>query len=601
MLFSLEHGRRVFIDDDAARPEDAQPGEGRPCASVLDDTGLLARRPEGGDFDYLFPDATDTACTAATVARLDALADRMAETPPDAAPQNSSIPPILTYFGQFIDHDITAGTDRETGLSLIGAADFQPQPRAAVRSGLTNLRLGWLGLDSVYGGTLGQSDFARKLAGLLRFPGDRAKMWIAHPADAGGDPPQRVPVPADGAADLLRLGRLLDGPAAPVTVDELRALPEPLRSTFVNPDGAPRVQRAIIGDARNDENLIVAQLHLAFLRFHNRIVDCCDDRAVQSAGREAVFGWARTRVRYHYQWLVLNRFLPDICDPEIVRRTLAAGAPLYAELRRRHAGTNGKPPVPLEFAVAAYRFGHSMVRAGYDFNRFFGRPAGGSRPSLSRAPFELLFAFTGGGRPPMPRPGPDGGSFDKLPSNWVIEWERFALAPSGDMPDRSARRIDTALAPPLLEMTNEPDRPAAVFQHLARRNLRRGYRLNISSGQDCVRAVNDRLGVGIVPLSEDELLSGATGPAIADGLLAHTPLWFYVLKEAEARADGEHLGPLGSYLVADTIAGLIFGDRRSYWHQPGSDGGRWHPRDGVRPAGEVVDSLPAFLRAALLL
>ena len=406
-----------------------------------------------------------------------------------------------------------------------------------------------------------------------------------------------MPLPDDIATDLLRVDRLLREPNHVLTEDELRALPEPLRGLFVNEDNSIRRQRAIIGDSRNDENLIIAQLHLAFARFHNQVVDEAHHHLPSVTDRNAVFAWAREAVTWHYQWLVLTSYLPTVCDPATVQSVLNDGAPLYRAFLDR-VGQPGPAlmPLPLEFSVGAFRFGHSMVRASYDWSRFFGRPEGPMQPFGDRASFELLFAFTGGARNPMPLP--DGSNAPRLPSHWGVEWNRLALPVSKPYLDRAAQKIDTKLALPLSEMVNEG--ASDVLKHLARRNLRRGHRLNLPTAQSCIEAMNKLCGVGIPVMSAEQLTEGATGDAVcAGGFAEDTPLWFYVLKEAEVLGRGAHLGPLGSRIVAETLAGLTIHDPTSFWNQFGSGpDGRWSPVDGAKPDGHLVDSVPALLRAA---
>ncbi|MFT4012243.1 MAG: heme peroxidase family protein [Paracoccus sp. (in: a-proteobacteria)] len=597
MLFSLSHGMHI-IQDLAEPPPSRDLARGGvvmegPAArsvagtariqAVIDEAPAIAAGMRGraimystiatsGGFHYLFRDADGIPATPETLAALDRLADSMATEAPGAS--ESALPPILTYFGQFIDHDITANTDREVaGISVI-SGDFQPTDRDQVQAGITNLRDGSLGLDSLYGDAPGQGAFATKLAGLMRHPTFRHKMRLGVTADSGDG---RPPLPADPAADLLRLGFLLD--RGEITRAELDALDPALRANFVDQDGPIRT-RAILGDGRNDENLLVAQLHVAFLRLHNKLADLTED-----------FEEARRLTRFHYQWLVLNQYLPAICAGDVADELLSTGAPLYAEFLNAHAPVNpARLPLPLEFSVAGFRFGHSMVRSEYDHNRFFGSPVAGAPQLLPSASFELLFRFTGNGRMPSPTtPDPKTA----LPGDWVIEWERFVHAES---PTRSARKIDTHLAPPLGDLINEPADPA-MMRRLAQRNLRRGYRLNLPSGQAVARALNATGLYRPVPVLTAEQVREGREFLADTGMDQATPLWFYVLREAEL-AGGHHLGPLGSHLVANTLIGLVKGDPSSYWHAM-INGHRWSP-SLFRPE-RPIDSLKEMLRFAGLL
>lgn len=586
MLFSLGHGQHVVPDKKVAEagtkpaeavapgmhlaahaPEPAMAG-GSDVVAPEDADMVSADAPEEpvGKFRYYFPKGDALPERAEMPDLLDALADSMVEATPPAPEQNSQIPPVFTYFGQFIDHDLTANTDRDSDISIIDGA-INPEPRPKITDILGNLRDASLGLDSLYGDRVGQGDFANKLSGLLRFPGNAAKMRLALPAPVGG----RVPLPAtDNATDLLRLGFLLRNGL--LTLEELLALPQPLRDTFIDAQtGEPIVSRAIIGDNRNDENLIIAQVQVLFLRFHNKLADATGSRSFETA---------RRLTRWHYQWLVVNQYLPTVCDPKIVDEVVEMEAPLYTAFFDEHGGAGPKMPMPLEFSVAAFRFGHSMIRGGYDHNRFFGEAVDGFDQIQPFASMNDLFAFTGDGRM-------NNFGLDQLPQNWVIEWERWIKIDPA-RPNRSARKIDTELAPPLADLVNQP---AGVFKHLARRNLRRGYRLSLPTAQACIAAVNKAGYKAIEELSAETLCtgSGARQKAVADGGFdTKTPLWFYLLKEAEELGQGEHLGPLGSHLVANTLVGLIVNDLDSYWNAPG---GRWSPDhfDANNPIDSIED------------
>ncbi|MBF9034640.1 peroxidase [Rhodobacterales bacterium HKCCE2091] len=583
MLFSLGHGGHIVTDTAPAPESLATEGHSptSPVESVVDgetaETALLSATrfgtetapaattaaTAGGAFRYFFHDADGFPTSATMLAALDELAESMVEGGP--VPPFASLPPILTYFGQFIDHDITANTDREViGISEIDG-DFGPMDRDDVIAQVDNLRDGSLGLDSLYGDSVGQGPFAQKLAGLMRHPTLTKKMRLGVSSATAEGPPAK---PGDPATDLLRLGFLLDRGA--LTVAELQALDPALRGNFLEADGVtPIRQRAIVGDGRNDENLVVAQLQVAFLRFHNKLVDLCDS-----------FTEARRLTRYHYQWFVAHDYLPSLCDNAVLDELLQKGSPLYSGFFGDHGPSMPtKMPMPLEFSVAGFRFGHSMVRESYDHNSVFGKAEPG-KPNLipDAAPFDLLFAFTGNGRMA-------GTGSTQLPDNWVIDWARFVHA---ETPERSARAIDTKLAPPLGNMLNEP---SGVFKHLAKRNLRRGYRLNLPSAQACIDAINASGHFRHVDtLTPAQVMDGRTIAGADFGTT--TPLWFYVLREAEL-VGGGHLGPLGTHIVAGTILGLIVKDPSSYWNDT-TAGHRWSPY-GFRPS-DPIDSLKAMLR-----
>jgi hypothetical protein len=268
---------------------------------------------------------------------------------------------------------------------------------------------------------------------------------------------------------------------------------------------------------------------------------------------------------------VVHDYLKTVTLPGVVDKVLLGGNKLF---QPRY----GEVYMPLEFSVAAYRFGHSMVRGFYDYNRNFGRKNGGPGKVRPFATFQQIFAFTGSARPePF-----SGTGAPTLPHNWEIEWGRFV--DKGDsQPDHFARRIDTQLAPPLFDMINQiseeneglPDAIKDILKRLAVRNLLRGYQLALPTGQ----AVADALGV--TRLSTDELRRGNSdevNDALGDGgFLETTPLWFYVLKEAEVRANGNSLGEVGSRIVVETLIGQLRADPGSFLNQ--DDG--WSPEQGV--------------------
>jgi hypothetical protein len=516
-----------------------------------------------------------------------AMLDQAPPAAPDGAAEiNSRIPGIYTYWGQFIDHDMTANTDRDSAVSDITRSPLTPRPPDEVARTLRNLRRPTFDLDSLYGNGPGLSDeaYCPDPGGPDRGLYDGIRFRLGANAD-GPFPGVRIPPEDDLARDLPRIGPLLA--EGVITLDDL---PESLRTD------SGRDTRAFIADLRNDENLIVAQLHLAFLRFHNRVVDALEDDPERfgldpGASDHERFETARRIVRFHYQWLVVHDYLKTITLAGIVDKILVGGPRHYAPQ------PGGVLFAPLEYSVAAFRFGHSMVRSGYDHNRNFGRPVAPAAAVQPFASFADLFLFTGNGHeldpadPTKSTPNPFRG-LPALPFNWIIEWDRMTdKADADDL--HFARRIDTHLAEPILNMVNEgtgqalqddsdpANRPLRrMLRSLAQRNLLRGYVLSIPTGQAVAAEM------GVTPLTEEELLRGATDPvgaALANGgFLQHTPLWYYVLKEAEVRAHGGSLGELGSRIVVETQVGILRHDPGSYLNVPGG----WDPSQGVTlPAG----------------
>ena len=448
--------------------------------------------PDVQDFDFLFPQLQKSPANLLPESRAtrDALV-RLGQTMRDTgggASGDSKIPAAYTYLGQFIDHDVTLETTSATPDQLVHP-DLVPLPLDEIRTRVGNLRNATLDLDSVYG---------------LPAPRDGLKLQLGHVTPLGGT-----------AKPLLR----------PPGKDDNNDLPREGRSPDIEHDRA-----ALTGDPRNDENTIIAQLHVAFLRAHNLLID-----------QGLTFRRARRLLRQHYQHIVIADFLPRVCDPAIVRKIVVKGNRLYDAMAEPFF-------MPLEYAVAAYRFGHSMVRADYDFNLNFntsGEP--GTRP----ATLALLFTFTAlsGGFDPVPGPGTD-----TLPENWIIQWENF-LDVGG--PFNEARRLDPKLVEPLFELRTVTGTPEPGDKgRLAVRNLLRGYLLRIPTGQAVAKAVRAKWGTPI--LSPKQLEQGAANPEQAQmlretGFHKRTPLWFYILAEAAVLGRGQRLGPVGSVLVAEVL------------------------------------------------
>ena len=354
----------------------------------------------------------------------------------------------------------------------------------------------------------------------------------------------------------------------------------------------PSLARHLGGDPRDCSNLIIQQLRLALILLHNRIARACDVQSIRACGRERVFEWARRELRHVYQWLVVNDLVRRLCGSAMVDEVMQANAPLYRGFLDSLGG-GIQPCVPVEFFAAAFRFGHSMVRSSYDCNSVLGRPGQDARNVLRSAPLGLLLKDHDQFSDFL-----SGDPID-LEETFRIDWSRLTGLPSADYPDRSTRKIDSRISAAMAEPTANWEGLGVGRAHLARRNLRRGYQLNLTSGQAAVAETNRRLGTRIEPLSQQELCSGPTGSTMRSGSLTeHTPLWFYILKEAEIRGEGERLGPLGARLVAETIVGLVVADPTSYWHRGGSVHRRWHPSCNARLLGATVTSFADLLRSA---
>jgi nucleoid-associated protein YgaU len=472
------------------RLQDAERELASQAASI--DLGFAVAAPAAlQDFDFLFLELQDDEAnllpkSATTVRRLKELGATMQDPGAGGDPGDANIPAIYTYFGQFVDHDITLEASSLNMQQLL-AANLAPLALDKIRNELKNARTASLELDSLYG----------------------------------------PPAPRDPAnRNRMRIGRVSTAPGTvrPPGKGDDNDLPREPRSGDIRHDRA-----ALIGDPRNDENLIVAQLHLAFLKAHNQLV---------TQGR--TFEQARRLLRQHYQHLVIHDFLRRVADPKVVDRILQHGNRVYDALAEPFF-------LPLEFTVCGFRFGHTMIRDDYDFNLNF-----------SPAPLGLLFTFTA--------LSGELGEFDTLPENWIIQWERF-LAPGGG--SNKARRIDTKLADGLFHLSDlqgQEEQPEDAAR-LAVRNLLRGYGLRMPTGQ----AVANRLGLPV--LSASQLEAAAASPQQAQVLraarfLERTPLWYYLLAEAKHHG-GHRLGPVGSTLVAEVLIGLVRRSEDSILRSPG--------------------------------
>ena len=270
---------------------------------------------------------------------------------------------------------------------------------------------------------------------------------------------------------------------------------------------------AIIGDPRNDSHVVMAQLHLAFCRLHNAAVDRLRDQGVPAAD---LFERARRMVCWHYQWVVLHDFLPRVLGVELAEELLVRGARYYRP--------GDYPYVPLEFADAAYRYGHAQIRHSYRLN-----------DAMQPVP---IF--------------PDLLGFRPVPAAYVVDWACLFDVP-GRPPAQRAKKIDGRLCAALITLPAAISGEVTVEAHrsLAARDLQRGLAVSLPSGEVVARRL------GVTPLSARE-----TGLA-AFGWRGQTPLWYYILKEAEVCTGGDRLGAVGGRIVGEVLVGLMD-------HDPGS-------------------------------
>jgi hypothetical protein len=430
---------------------------------------------------------------------------------PDGSPgarnfDNPTITAGFTYLGQFLDHDMT----------------FDPTSSLARRQdpeSIRNFRIPALDLDSVYGGG---PDVSPHLYD-IRVDRGRTTMLVEK-------------IPGSAAASMDRKAR------------------------FDLPRNSQKV--ALAADPRNDENLLVSQLHMAVLRFHNAVLADVRQEQGDDATAEEVFGEASRIVRWHYQWLVLHDFLDKTVGIATAEDVRTNGL--------KHYSWRNEPYIPVEFSGAAYRFGHSQVRPTYRAN------FGPSAEDPSKQFFGQLFnpAALDSDDPPDMRGG-------KRAARRFLDWQTFF--DFGDGLVMQNKRIDTVLSTPLFNLMGKPEGEPTS---LPTRNLLRNLALGLPSGQRVARAMELPV---LAPADLEDLKPFS--------LQGRTPLWFYVLREAEVMANGDHLGPMGGRIVAEVLFGLVQGDRQSYlrqdpsWRPTYGDDGTFTMVDLLRTAG-VVAKLP---------
>jgi hypothetical protein len=415
----------------------------------------------------------------------------------------------FTYFGQFLGHDLT----------------HDPTPLAGPYSdpeNTPNFRTPSFDLDHVYGGGPEKSPYLYEgQTGAETF-----KIGTTTPTEYRRDLP-------------IRNGTLLIGD---------------------------------LEDTRNLDNLILRQLHVLFLKFHNEAIRQLSDDSSPVAGMagpqsRTLFEKAQQLVRWHYQWIIRHDFLP---------RVLHASVWNYQERRiPRQPDTRKSYAIPIEFSLAAFRFGHSMVRNAYRLNC-----------RQTRVVISELMAL--------------GQQASPIPDDYLLEWGTFldGLPTSG--PQASSSFIDTSLsgamhglASATIRLSNKAEPPDP--SNLPVRTLLRGARARLPSGQEVAQAL-----LAQRKIRPEDSLSAAqltkntcdrSGSVLREiGLEQNTPLFYYLLKEAELNAEGLKLGLIGSHLVSEVILSALEADPDSYLSVIGP---KWEPTSWCFPSGSIrpVNSL----------
>ena len=367
---------------------------------------------------------------------------------------------------------------------------------------------------------LGRPGGVCDLGGEARVDSSVAAVWpffgqfLAHDITA-----DRSPLTHRADRDQLRNARApranLEGlyGAGPVGMPYLYRADDPAKLLLATGGGdVPRNQDgiALVGDPRNDVHLFTSQMSVAFSELHNRLVDRLRGDGVPDP---ELFAEARRATTWHYQHVILREFLPSLIGAAPAADLLTRGAQLYRP--------NDDPYIPFEFADAAYRYGHAQIRDTYQVNEHFG-------------PCPIF---------------PELMGFGSVAPEHRVDWT-LQIDVEGHPPAQRSKSIDPRLPRPLIALPARVsgEAPGTDYASLANRDLQRGQAVGLASGE----AIAARLGVP--PLRQEQV--GLGWP--------DTPLWFYVLKEAEVLHAGERLGPVGGRIVGEVLVGMIDSDPESF-------------------------------------
>lgn len=322
--------------------------------------------------------------------------------------------------------------------------------------------------------------------------------------------------------------------------------------------------RAIIGDPRNDENIMVGQIQAAFIRFHNRCVDVLFENN-NALSDEELFEQARDTTIHYYHRIVLEDLLYHVVGFEMIQDISIRGRKYYFPKGFwKKNRIPEKPFMPVEFSVAAYRFGHSQIRDRYKLNSSV-EPVPVFLPR-NQDPDEEIPTLRG---------------FDKLPDNYKLDWNNFFRLPGSSSLPASAFKVDPFLPRPLLELPTGVVGEGDPVISLASRNLVRGRTFRLPSGEAIARRMaqdnnllghdeeNNRiLNISDPTTANNPAIKQLMGELCKNYAMTETPLWLYILMEATefgngfdpstgGSGGGDRLGPVGGRIVAEVLMGLL--------------------------------------------
>lgn len=474
-------------------------------------------------------------------------------TPPaETEIENPSIPAVFTFVGQFIDHDLTFN-----GLNLYDVQTNPGETPIHHKGGNTfkvvpDFASPLIDLDSMYGRSYPVNTTSDDLKDLISVDGSKVVFCGCR---------FRLTKLARNAYDLPR---------------------------WTDANAPDLVGSAWIFDPRNDENQLILHMHLLLMRVHNKLVDlklkstyptaCNDwqdvaikDLPVMTQEEQNCVEEIRKKVVYIWQSVLLNDYLPRVCERSVLQRIVTAAtqstiSPVlhYKPMKDGEPDVNGILKLPHEFAIA-FRFGHSMLRSGYKLNSGDPVPLFDNRSQLGKGDLR-------GGHP--------------LSLSHVIDWDVFF--PSDELMASKSLKIDSHVTSVVFDLPEStvPD-DIKTENNLPKRNLDRSRSIELGCGED----VADCFGVTALKAHQVEpddtkhflymqdvnvyqtnAKTGAKELVETEPFRGYkdtyfkTPLWYYILREAEVTENGQRLGQLGSTIVGEVIVQAIMNGEYSYAH-----------------------------------